>query len=175
MVEITQDKIYRRDWLKSIGVNPSHVSIDADFTETTDAEGVVSVTFDALKLNEFGRGTIDPARLAFEQESRTVVGVTSFGEWLANREADAEHWAALAELDVAEVGELKGAALDEALEAAGLSKSGTADERRARLAEAAAVAQAGTLGQIADDDATLGDLAGEADASTEAGQDAPAG
>jgi hypothetical protein len=31
--------------------------------------------------------------------------------------------------------ELKGAALDDALEAAGLSKSGTADEKRARLAE----------------------------------------
>jgi hypothetical protein len=33
--------------------------------------------------------------------------------------------------------ELKGAALDEALEAAGLSRAGTADEKRARLAEAA--------------------------------------
>lgn len=32
-------------------------------------------------------------------------------------------------------GVLRGAALDEALEAAGLSKSGTADEKRARLAE----------------------------------------
>lgn len=31
--------------------------------------------------------------------------------------------------------QLKGAALDEALEAAGLSKSGTADEKRERLAE----------------------------------------
>lgn len=31
--------------------------------------------------------------------------------------------------------DLKGAALDEALEAAGLPKSGTADEKRARLAE----------------------------------------
>lgn len=31
--------------------------------------------------------------------------------------------------------ELKGAALDDALEAAGLPKSGTADEKRARLAE----------------------------------------
>lgn len=35
-------------------------------------------------------------------------------------------------------GELKGAALDDALTAAGLSKSGTADEKRARLAEARA-------------------------------------
>lgn len=32
-------------------------------------------------------------------------------------------------------GDLKGAALDDALDAAGLSKSGTADEKRARLAE----------------------------------------
>lgn len=32
-------------------------------------------------------------------------------------------------------GELKGAELDTALDAAGLSKSGTADEKRARLAE----------------------------------------
>ena len=34
-----------------------------------------------------------------------------------------------------EVAELKGAALDDALGKAGLSKSGTADEKRARLAE----------------------------------------
>lgn len=34
-----------------------------------------------------------------------------------------------------EVAELKGKALDDALDAAGLSKSGTADEKRARLAE----------------------------------------
>jgi hypothetical protein len=34
-----------------------------------------------------------------------------------------------------EVAELKGQALDDALDAAGLSKSGTADEKRARLAE----------------------------------------
>lgn len=36
---------------------------------------------------------------------------------------------------VTEASELKGAALDEALEAEGLPKSGTADEKRARLAE----------------------------------------
>lgn len=34
-----------------------------------------------------------------------------------------------------EAAELKGAALDEALEDAGLSKSGSADDKRARLAE----------------------------------------
>ena len=34
-----------------------------------------------------------------------------------------------------ESSELKGAALDDALDAAGLPKSGTADEKRARLAE----------------------------------------
>jgi hypothetical protein len=34
-----------------------------------------------------------------------------------------------------EAHELKGAALDEALDRAGLSKSGTADEKRARLAD----------------------------------------
>lgn len=44
----------------------------------------------------------------------------------------AELAAAAAEL---ETQELKGAALDEALEEAGLSKSGTADEKRARLAD----------------------------------------
>lgn len=43
----------------------------------------------------------------------------------------------MGELD-SDVGELKGKALDAALEEAGLSKSGTADEKRARLAEAGA-------------------------------------
>lgn len=42
----------------------------------------------------------------------------------------------------ADPAELKGAALDEALEAAGLPKSGTADEKRARLAEHLAAEQA---------------------------------
>lgn len=91
MVEITQDKIGRREWLKSIGVDPAHVSIDATFTESTDAEGVTSVTFDALKLDAFGRGTLDPLRLGFEQESRTVEDVIPFADWLAARDADAEN------------------------------------------------------------------------------------
>ena len=38
-------------------------------------------------------------------------------------------------LSAEEVADLKGQALDEALDAAGLTKSGTADEKRARLAE----------------------------------------
>lgn len=43
--------------------------------------------------------------------------------------------AAPADEEREETEELKGAALDEALEAAGLPKTGTADEKRARLAE----------------------------------------
>lgn len=176
MVEITQDKFDRREWLKSIGVDPSHVSIDAAFTESTNAEGVTSVTFDALKLDAFGRGTLDPLRLGFEQESRTVEDVVPFADWLAARDADAEHVAALAELDADQAGELKGAALDEALDAAGLSKSGSADEKRARLAEAVSAAQAeGTLGQVADDNGTPGDVAGDEAGAQGATDAAPAG
>jgi hypothetical protein len=44
---------------------------------------------------------------------------------------------------------LKGAALDEALDRAGLSKSGTADEKRARLAEyEAGLAEPTTEGEV---------------------------
>lgn len=43
-----------------------------------------------------------------------------------------DRWAAITDDDG---GELKGAALDEALDAAGLSKAGAASEKRARLAE----------------------------------------
>lgn len=44
-----------------------------------------------------------------------------------------------------EAAELKGASLDEALEEAGLSKSGRADEKRARLAEHTIVDEAEPL------------------------------
>lgn len=44
-------------------------------------------------------------------------------------------WEAGARTGVPAAEELKGAALDEALDAAGLPKSGSADEKRARLAE----------------------------------------
>lgn len=53
------------------------------------------------------------------------------GDWLLNREPKGT-WV---EVAVEEPGELKGQALTDALEAAGLSKSGNVDEKRARLAQ----------------------------------------
>lgn len=139
-MEYTEETRDRAEWLAAHGVDPTHVPADSTFVEETNEDGVRVVTFDALALDEFGRADVDRQNLRFRTERRTVEA-TPFEEWRADRDAAREHAEALAALDPDAAGELKGAALDEALEAAGLPKSG-ADDKRARLAEAAASAVA---------------------------------
>ena len=78
------------------------------------------------------------AEAAAEGEPNRVQGVGEEAERVA-AEAAARDAAARG---VTPVEDLKGAELDEALETAGLTKSGTADEKRARLAEHRATAGA---------------------------------
>lgn len=84
------------------------------------------------------RGVVKPdndAQEARETEyaERALVGDELVPEVLADMGAEAD--GTPNPNPVAEAGELKGAALDEALDEAGLSKSGTADEKRQRLAD----------------------------------------
>ena len=134
-MEYTEETRDRAEWLAAHGVKPEHVPADSTFVEETNEDGVRVVTFDALALDEFGRADVDRQNLRFRTERRTIEA-TPFEEWRADRDAAREHAEALAALDPDAAGELKGAALDEALEAAGLPKSGSADDKRARLAEA---------------------------------------
>ena len=140
-MEYTEETRDRAEWLAAHGVEPAHVPADSTFVEETNEDGVRVVTFDALALDALGRADVDRQNLRFRTERRTVEA-TPFEEWRADRDAAREHAEALAALDPDAAGELKGAALDEALEAAGLPKSGSADDKRARLAEAAASAVA---------------------------------
>ena len=69
---------------------------------------------------------------------------------------------------------MKGAALDEALEAAGLSKSGSADDKRARLAEAAASAVVEPVeGDASADAVVVEPVEGDASADAETAGDGP--
>ena len=138
-MEYTEETRDRAEWLAAHGVKPEHVPADSTFVEETNEDGVRVVTFDALALDALGRADVDRQNLRFRTERRTIEA-TPFEEWRADRDAAREHAEALAALDPDAAGEF--AALDEALEAAGLSKSGSADDKRARLADAAASAVA---------------------------------
>ena len=150
-MEYTEETRDRAEWLAEHGVEPAHVPVDSTFVEETNEDGVRVVTFEALALDEFGRADVDRQNLRFRTERRTIEA-TPFEEWRADRDAAREHAEALAALDPDAAGELKGAALDEALEAAGLPKSGSADDKRARLAEAAASAEPVGFGSWGDED-----------------------
>lgn len=117
-MEYTEETRDRAEWLAAHGVKPEHVPADSTFVEETNEDGVRVVTFDALALDALGRADVDRQNLRFRTERRTIEA-TPFEEWRADRDAAREH----AEADPDAAGELKGAALDEALEAAGLSKS----------------------------------------------------
>lgn len=120
----------RAEWLAEHGVKPEHVPADSTFVEETNEDGVRVVTFDALALDEFGRADVDRQNLRFRTERRTGRGDPVRGVASGPRRRRARR-SALAALDPDAAGELKGP-LDEALEAAGLPKSGSADDKRAR-------------------------------------------
>lgn len=82
-----------------------------------------------------------PAAPVVDETASTVPGITTFGHAAGSHqpesagEADPEQEIAGAEAADGGQPELKGGALDEALEEAGLPKTGSADEKRARLAD----------------------------------------
>lgn len=65
------------------------------------------------------------------QDGRIHAAHGATANWLLNQQPEGL-WV---EIEVEDPGELKGKALDQALEEAGLPKSGNVDEKRARLAE----------------------------------------
>ena len=110
----TTDRADRAAWLSSQGINPAHVPADTDFTE--EDSGATSLNI--LDLDRYGRAQMDPDLLRLKVKRVSVP--VSFEKWRAEQEPEP----------------LKGKALDAALVAAGLATSGTAEEKRARLAGA---------------------------------------
>lgn len=90
--------------------------------------------------NPHGPDVVSPEVHASQGVRPVKPGEVHVDDPAAQDQAETEHAAAatdgtpITDGVVVEV-DLKGAALDEALEAAGLTKTGTADEKRARLAE----------------------------------------
>lgn len=80
----------------------------------------------ARQVREDAGGYVEPSPAGVSVTTPAVPG----GQADADGDADGD-----AKGDVGDLSELKGQALDDALDALSLSKAGTADEKRARLAE----------------------------------------
>lgn len=118
--------------------HPTQVGTQLRDASVDPREGDFLVPTNAGHADPHGPDVVSPEIHASQGVRPVKGGDVHVGDTDAQNDAETKHAEDATDgtpVDDAAAVDLKGAALDEALEAAGLSKSGTADEKRARLAE----------------------------------------